>query len=203
MAENPFKPRPLQDVNLVSEFGGVEDESVFKDEGVSQHDYTYVPGPSERRYNRDLALSQLARGEIRASEVPILTNNVRWFRTVQGKDSDPNQMRVFAAKNQGYVPVTAEDIKAGRHGITAMPPNAMVAPDGTIKSSAGDLQLFVIDQQGAARNAIRKKIATEEMVDGMKFAEGSLLKTGEKHKGADPSLKAEKGTPFTIKTGVQ
>jgi hypothetical protein len=39
VADHAFKPRPLTDVNLVSEFGGVEDEAAFKAEGVSQHDF--------------------------------------------------------------------------------------------------------------------------------------------------------------------
>ena len=202
MAENPFKPRPLTDVNLVSEFGGVEDEKAFREEGVSQHDYTYVPGASELRYARDVALTQLARGEIRAKDVPILPANVRWYRTIKGAGADPDQMRVFHAKNQGYRPVTTADLpengKAKHPWLTAMPPGATVAPDGTIKSAAGDLQLFVIDQQGAAKNALRKKIATEAMVDGMQFGEGSLLKVGEQHKGADPSITKQPGAPITV-----
>jgi hypothetical protein len=202
VADHAFKPRPLTDVNLVSEFGGVEDEEAFKAEGVSQHDYTYVPGASELRYNRDLALSALARGEIRAKEVPILPANVRWYRTVKGAGSDPDQMRVFHAKNQGYRAVTQSDLpengKAKHPWLTALPPGAQIAPDGTIKSAAGDLQLFVIDQQGAAKNALRKKIATEEMVDGMQFGEGSLLKVGQQHKGSDPSITKLPSAPITV-----
>lgn len=198
MADNAFKPRPLMDVNLVSEFGGVEDEAAFKAEGVSQRDYTYVPGFSDMRRGRDLALTELARREIKPSEVPILPVNLRWFRTVKGVGSDPDQMRVFAAKNQGYRVVTQADIDAKHPWLTALPPGAMIAADGSIKSSGGDLQLFVIDQQGAAKNSIRKKIATEQMVDGMQFGEGSLLKVGEKHKGADPSVVKLPSAPITV-----
>ena len=202
MAENTFKPRPLTDVNLVSEFGGVEDETAFRAEGVAQHDYTYVPGFSEMRYKRDLALTDLARRDIKANEVPILPVNCRWFRTVKGTGSDPDQKRVFAAKNQGYRPVTSADLpvdgKPKHAWLTALPPGAIVAPDGTIKTAAGDNVLMVCDQQTAAKNTIRKKLATEAMVDGMQFGEGSLLKVGEKHKGSDPSITKLPSAPITV-----
>jgi hypothetical protein len=81
--------------------------------------------------------------------------------------------------------------------LTALPPGAQITPDGTIKSAAGDLQLFVIDQQGAAKNALRKKIATEDLVDGMQFGEGSLLKIGDQHK-ADPSIDKLASAPITV-----
>lgn len=186
MADNPFKPKPLVDINLVSEFGGIEDEAQFRAEGVAQHDYSYVPGFSDMRERRDLKLGEFARGEIKGKEVPVLPVNLRWFRTVKGTGSDPDGMRVAHAKNLRYRAVTQND--KGQPWMTDIPPGGNVAADGTIRSAGGDLQLFVIDQDGAARNALRKKILTEDMVDGMKFAEGGLLKAGKAVKGAEPSI---------------
>ena len=34
------KVKPLVDVNLISEFGGIEDLETFRTEGVAQRDYT-------------------------------------------------------------------------------------------------------------------------------------------------------------------
>jgi hypothetical protein len=168
VGENAFKPKPLVDVNLTTEFGGIEDTAAFKAEGPTQNDYTNVPGFSGLRVKRDLDLGAHARGEIKGKDVSILPVNMRWVRTVKGGGSDPDQMKIAGAKNQGYRAVTKADLDAKHPWLTAMPPGGALAPDGTIKSAAGDLVLMVIDQQGAAKNAMRKKIATEAMVDGMK-----------------------------------
>lgn len=180
-----FSKKPLVNVTQVTEFGGIEDLESFKAEGVSQNDYTYVPGFSDMRMNRDKDLAKFAAGEIQAKDISILPVNCRWFRQVKGSGSDPDQMRVAHAINQGYRVVTKDDI--GQPWMTSLPPGAQVAPDGTIKSAAGDIGLFVIDQQGAARNAMRKKIRTEELVDGMQFGAGSLNEVGMKAK-ADPVI---------------
>lgn len=184
MADLTQKPKPLVDVNLVSEFGGIEDMETFQREGVAQRDYTYVPGFSEMRVKRDLDLGAFKRHEIKAGEISTLPVNLRWYRTVKGTGSDPDQMRIAHAKNLGYRAVTKSDV--GQPWLTGVPPGAQVAPDGTIKSAAGDLVLCVVDQQGAARNAMRRKIAAEEMVDGMEMADGGLGVVGKHVKGADP-----------------
>lgn len=162
-----LKPKPLVDVNFVSPFGGIEDMESFKQEGSAQRSYTYVPGFSEMLENYDTDVRRANLKEIRASEIRTMPVNMRWFRTVRGNGSDPDQMRVAHAKNQGYRPAMKSDI--GQPWMTAMPPGAIEGPDGTIKSAGGDVALFVIDQQGAARNHLRKKMQTEAMVDGMEM----------------------------------
>jgi len=182
--------KPLVDINLVTEFGGIEDLESFKVEGPTQRDYTYVPGFSEMRHKRDMDLGAFHRHEIKANEVSILPVNLRWFRTVKGSGSDPDQMRIAHSRNLGYRAVEKKDI--GQPWLTAMPPGAQVAPDGTIKSAAGDLVLCMVDQQGAARNAMRRKIATEDMVDGMEMMDGGLGVVGKTLK-ADPVITKQIG----------
>jgi hypothetical protein len=181
------KPKPLHNINLVSEFGGIEDLESFRQEGVTQRDYTYVPGFSGLRVKRDLDLGAYARHEKKANEVAVLPVNLRWFRTVKGTGSDPDQMRIAHSRNLGYRAVTKDDLAAKNAWLTELPPGAQVAPDGSIKSAAGDLVLCVVDQQGAARNAMRRKIATEEMVDGMEMLDGGLGAVGNKL-GAAPEV---------------
>ena len=193
MAENAFKPKQLVDVNLATEFGGIEDLESFKAEGVARQDYTYVPGFSDMRVNRDLALGKLARGEIRASEVPILEWNARWYRCAT-KDGHPDGARSVTARNEGYAAATKDDV--GKPWMTELPPGGYVAPDGTIRNSGGDLQLFITDRAHAAKNAMRRKIRTEEMVDGMDMAVGGLGAVGKSHKGADPVITKELGGPI-------
>lgn len=197
MANDPFKPKPLVSANVLTEFGGVEMTPEFMNEGPAQRDYLYVPGPSDRRYERDIALSALHRGEIKANEVPTLEHNVRWFRIVSGAGSDPDMKRTVTAKTQGYRPVLWDEIGEGRV-ITDYPPGAMKAPDGTVRLAGGDQALFICDRANAARNAMRKKIRTEDSVDGMEFKvdeNGAGLGTvGKQLRGADPYVQRTIGT---------
>lgn len=191
MAENPFKPKPLVDVNLVSEFGGIEDMEAFRNEGVSQFDYTYVPGFSEMRVNRDLDLAKFHRNEIKGRDVSTLPVNMRWFRTVKGSGSDPDQMRLAHARNQRYRAATKDDI--GQPWLTEMPPGAQIAPDGTIKSAAGDLALHVLDRDNAARIAIRRKQNIDATVSGLEYQVGGLGDVGSRHRGASPTVDTKIG----------
>jgi hypothetical protein len=171
MGNNPFKPKPLVDVNLVTEFGGIEITDEFRNEGVSQGDYSYVPGFSEMRVNRELDLAALHRGEIKGKDVRTLDWNCRWFRRTE-KNGQPDNSRIIDGKNDGYRPVTKDD--EGKPFMKTLPPNAYYAPDGVVTISGGDLVLMVADKERAAKNAMRKKIHTEEMVDGMEFSSGGL-----------------------------
>ena len=186
---NAFGPKPLVDNNLTTEFGEIHDADVFKSDGVAKNDYSYVPGFSEKRVDRDLAIGKLYRNEIRAKEVPTLDGNLRWFRTVKGAGSDPDQMRIAHARNKGYKAVSKDDI--GKWYMTELPPGAIIAADGTIRSSGGDLQLMFADKATAARNAMRTKILTEQMVDGIQYSNGGLGEVGSKVKGADPVITKE------------
>ena len=189
--DNPFKPKPLVDVNLVSEFGGVEDMAEFREEGVSQRDYTYVPGFSDMRVQRDLDLAKLHRNEIRGKDVSTLPVNMRWFRTVKGSGSDPDQMRMAHARNQKYRACNKSDI--GQPWLKEMPPGAQIAPDGTIKSAAGDLALHVLDRDNAARIALRRKKNIDESVSGLEYQVGGLGQVGSQHRGASPTVDTKIG----------
>jgi hypothetical protein len=162
--ENPFKPKPLVDVNQVCEFGAFH-EAAGSTEAMSQRDYTFVPGFSDMRVKRDTDLTRLHRNEIKGRDVSVLPVNLRWFRTVKGSGSDPDQMRMAHARNLKYRVATKADI--GQPWLTELPPGGQIAPDGTIKSAAGDLALHVIDQQGAARIAMQRKRAVDESVSGL------------------------------------
>jgi hypothetical protein len=175
MGNNPFKPKPLVDVNLVTEFGGIEITDEFRNEGVSQGDYSYVPGFSEMRVNRELDLAALHRGEIKGKDVRTLNENLRWVRRTE-RNGNPDNSRVIKAKGDGYRPVVRGD--EGQPYMTRLPPNAYYAADGVVTNSGGDLVLMIADKEHAARNAMRKKILTEEMVDGMEFTSGGLGNVG-------------------------
>jgi hypothetical protein len=192
--DNPFKPRPLVDVNVVSEFGAFhEAEGTTEAESLENRDYTYVPGFSNMRKTRDLDLARLHRGEIKGKEVSTLPVNMRWFRTVKGSGSDPDQMRMAAARNNKYRAVTKADLDAKHPWLTELPPGAQIAPDGTIKSAAGDLALYVTDRENAARIAIRRKKNIDESVSAVEMQIGGLGQVGSQHKGANPTVDTKIG----------
>lgn len=187
------KKRKLVDANLVTEFGGIEDMESFMAEGPAQRDYTYVPGFSEMRVKRDTDLKRLATGEIRGHEVSTLPVNCRWFRNMRGAGSDPDQVRAVYAMNSGYRAVTKDDLTQNHSWLTGMPPGGKIGPDGSILSAGGDLTLYVIDQQGAARNSYRRKKLAEDMVGGMEMQAGGLGQVAQSHRGADPVVEKKIG----------
>ena len=185
-----FKPKPLVDANLVTEFGGIEDLEKFKQDGIARHDYSYTPGFSDLKVERDLAVQKFNQGLMSAKDVPTLPVNMRWYRRAM-KDGDPDNRRLIAARNEGYRAAVKADI--GQPWLTEMPPGAWEAPDGTIRCAGGDLQLMVAPKEAAARNAMRKKMLTEEMVDGMEFSGGGLGQVGNAVKGASPTVTKQIG----------
>ena len=190
---DPFKPKPLVDANLVTEFGGVEDMEQFKNEGPAQRDYLWVPKFSEARIARDEDLARFHRGEIKGKDVRTLDEgNVRWWRTVKGGGNEPDNSRLVHAKLEGYRAVTKDDIGPGKL-IPEMPPGGQVAADGTIRSAGGDLQLGFAPKAIAARNAMRRKIKAEESVDGMELTDGGLGAVGKKIAGAEPYVTKQVG----------
>ena len=192
MADNPFKPKPLVHVNQVSEFGAFhEAEGTTEVESLAQRDYTYVPGFSDMRKRRDLDIAKVHRGDIKGKDVSILPVNMRWFRAVRGSGSDPDQMRMAHARNQKYRAVTKDDI--GQPWLTELPPGGQIAPDGTIKSAAGDTALYVTDRENAARIAMRRKKNLDETIAGLEYEVGGLGQVGSQHKGAHPTIDTKIG----------
>jgi hypothetical protein len=143
------------------------------------------------RVARDLDLARLHRNEIKGRDVSTLPVNMRWFRTVKGTGSDPDQMRMAQARNQKYRAATKADI--GQPWLTELPPGGQIAPDGTIKSAAGDLALYVLDRENAAKIAIRRKKNIDETVSAVEFQVGGLGQVGSQHKGANPTVDTKIG----------
>lgn len=145
--------RPLIQSKPVDEFGealGVMES----DDGASVRDLSYVPGFSDLKYQRDLALAEVAQGRRLAQDVPALPVNVRMVRRAGLTGSFQGQ-KLMAAANDGYQPITKEHI--GQVWFTALPPGARVMEDGTIVNAAGDCQYMYCTGPVAARNLRRKQ----------------------------------------------
>lgn len=140
----------------MTEFGELlDDPESFSAEGNFQPDVTYTPGFSELRIQRDTELALAAQGKMAMKDVTILPANVRLSRRTN-KAGAPDQTKLVTAGNNGYRPITKEDV--GQPWFREIPAGATVLPDGSI--AKGDTQYMVCDAQRAARNTHRKNMKT-------------------------------------------
>lgn len=152
------KIRPLIVSKPVDEFGEVSAELLELDQNHVHADMTYVPGWSELKYQRDLALADLASGRGTAAEVPALPVNVRMVRRA-GINGQSDGRKLMMAFNQGYKPITKAHV--GQAWFTALPPGARELEDGSIVNAAGDCQYMYCE---GPRAAVNKRRATERML---------------------------------------
>lgn len=192
MADTPqTSARPLIASAPLSEFGDLYTSEAFHDPFVMDRDQTYVPGWSELRRARDIALGQYANRAIAASQVPTLPVNLRWARA-QSKAGAPDSAKQFAHSRKGYRLANAtEDL--GQPWLRALPPGAMIQADDTIRT--GDSVLMVADQQSAARNAAIKARLVEQRLTGVPHM---FAQTMEREVGPE---KAQKAAPSITKEG--
>lgn len=181
--------RPIVQTGIRTEFGDVLDDAAFRDVNGAGGDLTYVPGFSEMRRARDIALGDVASGRKHKSEVDIkpLPVNVRWVRRTTPKGA-PDGIKQMSSANQGYKAVDAAQI--GKvDWLRELPPGAVRNADGTIQK--GDTILMVADGKTAARNSARKQAQTQRLIDpeSVGAAAGGLL--GVKGNGADPYVRKE------------
>lgn len=182
-------PKPLLRTAPISEFGEVQ-FTEGDDHGQAGQDFTTVPGWSDLRFQRDLAMAEVLAGTREAKDVQALPVNVRWTRRTNVNGTNDGQ-KLMAANNRGYRNVNGHTAELGgdigQAWLTDLPPGARLLPDGTILNAAGDCQLMVCSQQQAAKNAYRKQKAMLDLSEqaGMKSINGEALpQVG--IKGADP-----------------
>lgn len=176
--------KPLVNTEPLDEFGAAHPED-FADPTGQARDLTYVPGFSELRRERDLALVEYAQGVRRGQEVPTLPVNVRGVRVARVKDGTPEGVKIMSARNDGYRPVLQEDV--GQPWFTALPPGARVLPSGEIINAAGDLMYMVAPARRVAANQARKRRAADALTANVGEDTDGLGAVGRKL-GVDPSI---------------
>lgn len=148
--------RDLIPTGVHTEFGEVMDDPSAPTLGGRTVDVTYVPGHSDRRWERDVALAEARKGLRREADVPVLDGNVRWVRR-SAANGAPGQSKEMKSKLKGYEYVRATDVGPGKR-ITEVPKGATLLPDGTY--AMGDTVLMQCDAATAARNAYEKQRKT-------------------------------------------
>lgn len=156
--------RPIVPTAPLTEFGDVDEAEIRRElltpAGVDR-DKTFVPGFSEMRIQRDLALAEHQAGHRATGDIPSLPVNLRWARAVQ-KNGDADG-KLYGHQMNGYRLVNAKD--KGAEWLKDLPGGADIRPDGSIRN--GDCVLMIADQKTAAKNAIRKQVETERRLTGV------------------------------------
>src|SRR3990167_381766 len=150
---------PLIDTTIGNEFGDLKETAAFNDSTGMDRDSTFVPGFSNLRRERDLAIAEVAAGKRHAKDVPTMPFNLRWARN-QRQDGKPDSSKVFAHNTKGYEQISRE--KHVGHGkiIPSLPPGAVEGQDGTIRN--GDTVLMIATKEAAAKNETVKQRMTLE-----------------------------------------
>lgn len=155
--------RPIVATTPLTEFGDVDAATAQEilTPGGQDRDKTFVPGFSEMRIRRDLAVAEHKRGLISAGDIPNLPVNLRWSRAIQ-KDGNTDN-KIYGHLTNGYRLVNKSDV--GSEYLKELPGGAQVQPDGSIRN--GDCVLMIADGKTAAKNAVRKQAETERRLTGV------------------------------------
>ena len=186
---------PLVLTAPASEFGDHIGSADFNDPTIMNRDMSYVPGFSDLRRQRDLKVAEYVNHKVAKSDIPELPVNMRWGRNQKGT-GQPDSAKIFGHSTKGYRMATRDDV--GKHPwLTAMPPGASVAPDGSIVK--GDTVLMVATKEIAARNARFKAETTAKRVSGMEHGFAATVATDRSGwKGADPTATKESIRPINV-----
>ena len=160
--------KPLIATGIVTEFGDVLDNpATLVGQFGQSKDLTYVKGFSDLRYQRDVALGEVARGERDPSTVPVLPVNLRFVRRANAK-GEGDHKKVMQSQVRGYTPVTEADLEAAPAWCPETPAGLLQLPDGTF--GHGDTVLMKCDAKTAARNAAARQLKTTQLVSGRQAA---------------------------------
>jgi len=182
---------PLIETVVPPEFGALQEDPRFVAEAGQNRDYSYVPGFSDLRRQRDREIVELKQGKRKSADVSTLPVNMRWARC-QNKKGDPDTRKPISHGTRNYRAVTKADL--GQPWFKDMPAGATWQADGTLRN--GDTMLMVVDAAGAARNEFQKRLRTETQMRGaeqgfVKALEGAGIAT----QGAAPTITKEKSSP--------
>lgn len=188
---------PLIHTTPPPEFGELKETPEFNDPARMDRDFTYVPGFSELRRERDLAISEVLAGKRAAKDVPTLPRNFRWARC-QSKKGEPDSRKVIRSGNRGYKPVTKDDVGPGKL-LPSLPGGAVAMPDGTIRQ--GDTMLMVATAADAARNEFNKRVRVESMEKGAIEGFASAMRSAglKSVTGATPTTEKHLGPTENVK----
>ena len=147
--------RPLIPTGVMTPFGELMDDPENPVDLSHGPDVTWTPGYSEQRIARDVAIAEVVAGKRKASDVPHLPGSVRLVRRASPA-GQPDGAKQMQSSNNGYRYITKADV--GQTWFASIPRGAVVQADGSI--TKGDCVYMFADAQTAARNSVKKGLAT-------------------------------------------
>ena len=188
--------KPLIPTTIRTEFGDVLESEVFRSEAGANGDFTYVPGYSDLRRQRDRELKEVVEGKRETTDVTKLPVRLQWVRSVRVNNTPDNRKPVEFG-NQKYRNVTSSDI--GQPWFTGMPEGAVTEAGGEIRQ--GDCTLMVCTSEKAAQNAAGVQMRTNAMLNDS--AAQRLMALGETNAGSDPTFEVKKGDQITVGSSIK
>lgn len=184
--------RPLVPSAPLSEFGDFHQSAEFNDPHLNDRDGSYVPGFSEMRRNRDIAVATYTANPTAENRTAItpLPVNLRWARN-QTKSGSPDNAKPFVHGRKGYRAVDAKQ-HAGQDWLTEIPPGAVIQADGTIRN--GDCILMWAPAEKAAQSERMKQRLTTERIEGVKASFAQHAATAGASRSAEPYVTMEPAT---------
>jgi hypothetical protein len=188
--------KPIVPTTIRTEFGDVLESEAFQASSGAAGDFTYVPGYSDLRRQRDQDLKEVGEGKKKAADVTALPVRLQWVRSVRVNNSPDNRKPVEFGNNS-YRNVTLAD--KGQPWFTGMPEGAVVEAGGEIRQ--GDCTLMVVDGPKAARNAAGIQFRTNQMLRDTAAAQ--LMALGASKPGSDPSFTVSQGEQITVGSSIK
>lgn len=186
--------KPLVRTAIRTEFGDVLESEAFHAANGPQGDFTYVPGYSDMRRERDQQLSEVAQGKRDLKDVRTLPVRLQWVRHAK-YSGQPDNRKPTEFGNLHYRQVSFDEVGKA-DWLKEMPEGAVKGADGAIHQ--GDCTLMVTDAKNAARNAAAIRVRTDAMVE-RDSAAAKLMALGATKPGSDPSVEVKPGE--TVRAG--
>lgn len=174
--------KPIIETKVMTEFGEVLEDANFYAPQVGT-DHSYVPGYSDLRKARDLAVAESKAGLRKPQDIPTLPVRLQWTRSMRVSGNEPDNTKEIEAGNDGYRVVTKADI--GQEWLKELPPGAKIVAGGAIRK--GDVTLMVCDNKRAARNAAQAHVRTMREVQDL--SKRPLMQS----RAADPYIESKLG----------
>lgn len=189
--------KPLIPTMIRTEFGDVLESEAFHASQGPQGDFTYVPGYSDMRRERDQHTKEVVDGKRAPKDVRALPVRLQWVRHAK-YSGQPDNRKLVEFGNLHYRSVTKDDM--GTEWFKSMPEGAVLGADGTIHQ--GDCTLMMTDAKSAARAAAAIQYRTNQMTRSDSAA-GKLMELGATHPGSDPTIDVKAGEEIRVGSSIK
>lgn len=190
--------KPLVPTTIRTEFGDVIESEAFHAANGPQGDFTYVPGYSDMRRERDRQIKEVADGKRASNDVLKLPVRLQWVRTAK-YSGQPDNRKPTEFGNLKYRAVNVAEVGKSEW-LKAMPEGAVEAADGSIHQ--GDVMLMVATAESAAKTAAGIQYRTQQMTKPDTSA-ARLMQLGASRPGSEPTVDVKPGEQIRVGSSIK